>query len=200
MYLKKGYNPAEFKSNPMSKRIWYHKALKLMMIQYLNVEETGTEDQTEEKNPEDNTKEDQDENEEEHNTKEPPPPKEPLIEEPPQQEPPTTEDTPVHHLTNELMDHINFLMTTGPMKTLSAELPDLGYISDILLPPLHTKNNQEAPDQAEIEAIIEQELEDFECQQQEKTMKEVKKNYNKMTKTRKHSLIERIGWKTKYIK
>ena len=150
-----------------------------MMIQYLNVEETGTEDQTEEKNPEDNTKEDEDENEEEHNTKEPPPPKEPLIEEPPQQEPPTTEDTeipsPVHQLSNELMDHINFLMTTGPMKTLSAELPDLGYISDILLPPLHTKNNQEAPDQAEIEAIIEQELEDFECKQQEETMQEVKK-------------------------
>ena len=193
MYLKKGYNPAEFKSNPMSKRIWYHKALKLMMIQYLNVEET------EDKN-EDNTKEDQDENEEEPHTEEPPP-KEPTLEEPPQQEPPTSEDTENHNMsTNELMDNINFLMTTGPMKTLIDELPDLGYISDILLPPLHTKNNQEAPDQAEIEAIIEQELEDFECQQQEETMKEVKKNYNKMTKTRKHSLIERIGWKTKYIK
>ena len=194
MYLKKGYNPAEFKSNPMSKRIWYHKALKLMMIQYLNVEET------EDKN-EDNTKEDQDENEEEPNTKEPPPPKEPSIEEPPQQEPPTSEDTENHNMsTNELMDNINFLMTTGPMKTLIDELPDLGYISDILLPPLHTKNNQEAPNQAEIEAIIEQELEDFECKQQEETMQEVKKNYNKMKKARKVSLIERIGWKTKYIK
>ena len=202
MYLKKGYNPAEFKSNPMSKRIWYHKALKLMMIQYLNVEETGTEDKNEEKNSEDNTKEDQDENEEEPHTEEPPP-KEPTIEEPPQQEPPTSEDTEnpsavLHNMsTNEMMD---FLMTTGPMKTLSDELPDLGYISDILLPPLHTKKNQEAPNQAEIEAIIEQELEDFECKQQEETMQEVKKNYNKMKKARKVSLIERIGWKTKYIK
>jgi len=193
MYLKKGYTPAEFKTNPMSKRIWYHKALKLMMIQYLNVEET------EDKN-EDNTKEDQDENEEEPHTEEPPP-KEPTLEEPPQQEPPTSEDTENHNMsTNELMDNINFLMTTGPMKTLIDELPDLGYISDILLPPLHTKNNQEAPNQAEIEAIIEQELEDFECKQQEETMQEVKKNYNKMKKARKVSLIERIGWKTKYIK
>ena len=47
MYLKKGYNPAEFKSN-MTKRIWYHKELKLMMIQYLNVEKT--EDKKEEEN------------------------------------------------------------------------------------------------------------------------------------------------------
>ena len=230
MYLKKGYNPAEFKSNPMSKRIWYHKALKLMMIQYLNVEET------EDKN-EDNTKEDQDENEEEPHTEEPPP-KEPTIEEPPQQEPPTSEETEnqsndeiqsadINFMSsNVLLDNINFLMTT-----LSAELPDLGHISDTLLPlhtstPIHEpqtmvkmgnmkqqvyqcikdgiyalqKENQEAPNQAEIEATIDQELQDFECKQQEESMQQVKKNYNKIKKARKDSLIKRIGWKTKYIR
>ena len=34
MYLSKGYNAAKFKGN-MTKRIWYHKELKLMMIQYI---------------------------------------------------------------------------------------------------------------------------------------------------------------------
>ena len=117
------------------------------------------------------------------------------------------------------------------MTTLSAELPDLGHISDTLLPlhtstPIHEpqtmvkmgnmkqqvyqcikdgiyalqKENQEAPNQAEIEATIEQELQDFECKQQEESMQQVNENYNKITKARKDSLIKRIGWKTKYIR
>ena len=92
MYLKKGYNAAEYKSN-MTKRIWYHKELKLMMIQYLNVKET--EDQTEEENSVDKTEDDQNEedNKEEPHTEEPPP-KEPTFEEPPPKEPIIPEEPP----------------------------------------------------------------------------------------------------------
>ena len=139
----------------MTKRIWYHKELKLMMIQYLNIEKT--EDQKEEENSEDKNEDDQNEEDskEEPHTEEPPP-KEPTIEEPPQkgpttpEEPPTketqTKDPETENLSNEeiqsaeinslsskaLLENIDYLMTQ-----LSGELPDLGYIDDTIL-PLHT--------------------------------------------------------------
>ena len=57
-------------------------------------------------------------------------------------------------------------------------------------------DNKETTNQAEIENTIEQELQDYECEQQEKAIEEVNKNYQNIPKARKDSLIKRIGWNT----
>ena len=48
--------------------------------------------------------------------------------------------------------------------------------------------------QAEVLNYSEQELEDWECQQQQDAIKEVNLNYQKIPTSIKNSLIKRIGW------
>ena len=60
------------------------------------------------------------------------------------------------------------------------------------------RDNKETSLQANIKNQIEEEIEDWECKQQEDAIQEVNLNYNKIPKSRKDSLIQRIGWKTKY--
>ena len=52
--------------------------------------------------------------------------------------------------------------------------------------------------QPEVLNGIEEELEDWECEQN--AIREVNQNYQKISKSVKKSLIKRIGWQTKFIK
>ena len=54
--------------------------------------------------------------------------------------------------------------------------------------------------QPEVLNGIEEELEDWECEQQQNAIREVNQNYQKISKSVKKSLIKRIGWQTKFIK
>ena len=99
------------------------------------------------------------------------------------------------------------------MTQISGELPDLGEINDTIL-PLHTSTPKHVPEsmvkvahkkreifqcikddlyalkldnQAEIQNGIEQELEDWECEQQENAFREVNQNYKKILKPRKNN-------------
>ena len=100
------------------------------------------------------------------------------------------------------------------MTQISGELPDLGEINDNIF-PLDTSTPENVlesmvkvahkkreifqcikddfyalklDNQAEVQNGIEQELEDWECEQQENAIKEVNQNYMKIPKSRKKSL------------
>ena len=147
--------------------------------------------------------------------------KNPQLKRPPtEDEPQKTED--INCLSsNTLLDNIEYFMTQ-----ISGELPDLGENSDSIF-PLHTSTPKHVPEsmvkvahkkrevfqcikddlyvlklnnQAEVENGITQELEDWECELRENAIREVNQNYMKIPKSRKKSLIKRIGWQTKYIK
>ena len=145
MYLSKGYNAAKFKSN-MTKRIWYHKELKLMMIQYLNVEKTEDKKEEDDQRERDNQNEEDNPNEEDNQN-------EPAIEEPPTKDQETEDFSNAENLTAQMNDFSSTALLENIdelMAKIHGDIPDLGILNDTLLFPKHTSTPKHEPEKREI--------------------------------------------------